>query len=200
MKRYLTAALLFILALVPAISALAAEWRIDDDHSNAYFSIQHLTVAKVRGAFNTVSGSLTTDDKSGAVTRLSLTMDVKSIDTGVVKRDDDLRSPNFFDMVKFPTMTFTSRAIADQGNGTLLISGDLTIHGVTNPVKVTMFGPSPEIIDPWGLARRGLRLAATLNRQDYGINYNKVLDNGGLLIGDLVDAEADIEVTRTPAK
>jgi len=200
MRRHLTAALLFILALAPAVSALAAEWRIDDDHSNAYFSIQHLTVSKVRGTFNTMAGSLITDDKTGAVTDLRFTVEVKSIDTGVVKRDDDLKSPNFFDIAKFPTMTFASKTITDAGAGTMLVTGDLTIHGVTNPVKVTLFGPSPEIKDPWGLSRRGLRLETTLNRQDYGINYNKVLDNGGLLIGDLVNAEADIEVIRTPAK
>lgn len=200
MKKYLIAALLLITALVPAISALAVEWQIDDDHSNTYFSIQHMTVAKVRGTFSTISGSLITDDKTGAVTDLRFTVDVNSIDTGVVKRDDDLKSPNFLDAAKFPTMTFASKTIATSGNGTLLVTGDLTIHGVTNPVKVTMFGPSPEIKDPWGLFRRGLRLETMLNRQDYGIKYNKVLDNGGLLIGDLVNAEADIEIIRTPKK
>jgi polyisoprenoid-binding protein YceI len=200
MKRYLTATLLLIMTLVPAVAALAAEWRIDDDHSNAYFSIQHLTVAKVRGTFSTIAGTLTTDDKSGAVTGLNFTIDVKSIDTGVVKRDDDLKSPNFFDAAKYPTMTFAAKKVVDQSHGTLLVTGDLAIHGVTREVKVTLSGPSPEIKDPWGLTRRGLRLESQLNRQDFGINYNKVLDNGGLMIGDLVDAEADIEVVRTPAK
>ena len=200
MRRYLTAVLLFILALAPAVSALAAEWRIDDDHSNAFFSIQHLTVGKVRGAFNTMAGTLTTDDKTGALTGLRFTVEVNSIDTGVVKRDDDLKSPNFFDATKYPTMTFASKTITAQGNGTLLVTGDLTIHGVTNPVKVTLYGPSPEIKDPWGLTRRGLRLETTLNRQDYGINYNKVLDNGGLMIGDSVLAEADIEMVKAVAK
>ncbi|NTV14696.1 MAG: YceI family protein [Desulfobulbaceae bacterium] len=200
MKRYLTAALLFIMALVPAVTALAAEWRIDNDHSSAYFSIQHLTVSKVHGTFKTIAGTLSTDDKTGAVTGLNFTIEVKSIDTGVVKRDDDLKSPNFFEVAKFPNMTFVAKGIADQGDGTLMVTGDLTIHGKTNPIKVTMFGPSPEIKDPWGMTRRGLHLETKLNRQDYGMNYNKVLDNGGLLIGDLVSAEADIEVIRTPAK
>ena len=176
------------------------EWRVDDDHSNAYFSVQHLTVARVRGSFNNVVGTLTTDAKTGAVTGFSFTVDVKSIDTGVVKRDDDLKSPNFFDVIKYPTMTFVAKKIVDQGDGTLMVNGDLTIHGVTNEIRATMFGPSPESKDPWGLARRGLRLETVLNRQDYGINYHKVLDNGGLLIGDLVDAEADIEVVSSPEK
>lgn len=200
MKRYLTAALLFILTLAPTVSALAAEWRIDDDHSNAYFSIQHLTVARVRGTFSTISGTLTTDDKSGAVTGLNFTIDVKSVDTGVVKRDEHLKSPDFFDVAKYPNMTFVAKTIVDQDNGTLLITGDLTIHGVTREIRLNLFGPSPEIKDPWGMSRLGLRLESTLNRQDFGINYNKVMDNGGLLIGDLVDTEADIEVVKAPAK
>lgn len=200
MKRYLTAALLFILTLATAVTAQAAEWQIDDDHSNAYFSIQHMTVAKVRGTFSTIAGTLTTDDKSGAITGLNFTIDVKSIDTGVAKRDEHLKSPDFFDVAKYPVMTFVSKTIIDQNNGTLLVTGDLTIHGITNAIKVTMLGPSPEIKDPWGSTRRGLHLETTLNRQDYGINYNKVLDNGGLLIGDMVNAEADVEVIRTPAK
>lgn len=200
MKRYLTAALLFILAQTPAVTALAAEWRIDDDHSNAYFSIQHLTVARVRGTFSTISGVLTTDDKSGAVTGLNFTIDVKSVGTGVVKRDEHLKSPDFFDTAKYPSMTFISKEVVDQGNTILLITGDLTIHGVTREVKITLYGPSPEVKDPWGMSRLGLRLESTLNRQDFGLNYNKVLDNGGLLIGDLVATEADIEVVRAPAK
>lgn len=200
MKRYLTAALLFILTLAPTVAAQATEWRIDDDHSNAYFSIQHLTVARVRGTFSTIAGTLTTDDKSGAVTSLNFTIDVKSVDTGVVKRDEHLKSPDFFDVAKYPNMTFVSKTIIDQGNGTLLVTGDLNIHGITREVRLNLFGPSPEIKDPWGMSRLGLRLESTLNRQDFGINYNKVLDNGGLMIGNLVDTEADIEVVRAPAK
>lgn len=200
MKRYLTALLLAILALAPAVAVRAAEWRIDDDHSNAYFSIQHLTVAKVRGTFSTIAGTLTTDDKSGAVTGLNFTIDVKSIDTGVAKRDEHLKSPDFFDVAKYPTMTFVAKTLIDQDNGTLLVTGDLTMHGITREVRLNLFGPSPEIKDPWGMSRLGLRLESTLNRQDFGINYNQVLDNGGLMIGNLVDAEADIEVVRTTAK
>lgn len=201
MRRYPLAALLCLLALCPAITAQAAEWRIDDDHSNAYFSIQHLTVAKVRGTFSTITGTLTIDDKSGAVTGLNLTIDVKSLDTGVTKRDEHLKSPDFFDAAKYPTMTFAAKAILDQDNGVLLVTGDLTIHGVTREVKLNLYGPSPEIKDPWGMLRRGLRLESTLNRQDFGINYNQVLDTGGLMIGNLVEAEADIEVVMgAPAK
>ena len=81
-----------------------------------------------------------------------------------------------------------------------MLSGDLTIHGITREVMLNLYGPSPEIKDPWGMARRGLRLENTLNRQDFGIKYNQILDNGGLMIGDLVEAEADIELVRTPAK
>ncbi len=200
MKRNLTAALLCILTMAPTASALATEWRIDDDHSNAYFSIQHLTVARVRGTFSTITGTLTTDDKSGAVTGLNFTIDVKSVDTGVVKRDEHLKSPDFFDVAKYPNITFVAKTIIDQDHGTLLVTGDLTIHGITREVRLNLFGPSPEIKDPWGMSRLGLRLESTLNRQDFGLNYNKVLDNGGLMIGNLVDTEADIEVVRTPAK
>lgn len=200
MKRYLTALLMGTLSLGPAVSAQAAEWRIDDDHSNAYFSIQHLTVARVRGTFSTISGTLTTDDKSGAVTGLNFTIDVKSIGTGVAKRDEHLKSPDFFDAAQYPNITFVAKRIIDQDNGTLLVTGDLTIHGITREVRRNLFGPSPEIKDPWGMSRLGLRLESTLNRQDFGLNYNQVLDNGGFMIGNLVDTEADIEVVKTAVK
>lgn len=200
MKAYLAAVLLFIMALPAALSAEAAEWRIDDDHSNAYFSIQHMTVTRVRGTFSTIAGVIHTDDSSGKLTDLSLTIDVNSIDTGVVKRDEHLKSPDFFDTVKYPTMTFVSRKVADQGNSTLQVIGDLSMHGITREVKLTLYGPSPEIKDPWGMTRLGLRLESVLNRQDFGLNYNKVLDNGGLLIGDRVDSEADLELVKTAVK
>jgi len=198
MKRFPSVILpMFLAVLFLTIStAQASEWRIDDDHSNAYFSVQHLTVSKVRGSFNKVGGTVTIDDKTGYLTGFNLTVDVNSIDTGVTKRDDDLRSANFFEVAKYPTITFVSKNVDNIGNGVLLVIGDLTIHGVTKEVTVTAYGPTPEIEDPWGNMRRGLRLGERLNRQDFGINYNKALDTGGLLIGNMVDAEADLEFTK----
>jgi polyisoprenoid-binding protein YceI len=196
MNRSLSAVLLMAFWFLPTSPVLGSEWQIDDDHSNAYFSIQHLTVSKVRGSFNTVSGSATIDDKTGYLTGLNLTVDVNSIDTGVAKRDEDLRSPNFFEVAKYPTITFVSKGVDNIGNGILLLTGDLTIHGVTREVTVTAYGPTPEIKDPWSNARRGLRVGNRLNRQDYGMNYNKVMDTGGLLVGNMVDAEADLEIVK----
>ncbi len=196
MKRYLSVVLLLAFWFLPTSPALGGEWQIDDDHSNAYFSIQHLTVSKVRGSFNTVSGSVTIDDKTGYLTGLKLTVDVNSIDTGVAKRDEDLKSPNFFEVAKYPTITFVSKGVDNIGNGIVMLIGDLTIHGVTRDVTVTAYGPTPEIKDPWGNMRRGLRIGNRLNRQDYDMNYNKALDNGGLLIGNMVDAEADLEIVK----
>jgi len=196
MNRYLSAVLLMAFWFLPTSPATGSEWRIDDDHSNAYFSILHLTVSKVRGSFNTVGGSVTIDDKTGYLTGLNLAVDTNSIDTGVDKRDADLRSPNFFEVAKYPTITFVSKNVDNIGNGILLVTGDLTIHGVTREITVTAYGPTSEIRDPWGNARRGLRIGSKLNRQDYGMNYNKVMDNGGLLIGNIVDAEADLEIVK----
>jgi len=198
MIRYLSAILLMFLALpyLSASSARAGEWKIDDDHSNAYFSVQHLTVSKVRGSFNTVSGTVAIDDKTGYLTGLKLTVDANSIDTGVAKRDADLKSPTFLDTVKYPTITFVSKNVDNIGNGILLVTGDLNIHGVTREITVTVYGPSQEIEDPWGHARRGLRIGSKLNRQDYGINYDKLMDNGVMLVGNLVDAEAELEIVK----
>jgi len=196
MNRYLSAVLLVVTWFLPASHAMAGEWQIDDDHSNAYFSVQHLTVSKVRGSFKTVSGSVTIDDKSGNLIGLNLTVDVNSIDTGVDKRDADLRSANFFEVAKHPTITFVSKDVDNIGNGVLLVIGDLAIHGVTREITVTAYGPTPEIKDPWGNARRGLRIGSRLNRQDYGINYNKLMDKGGLVVGNMVDAEADLEFVK----
>ena len=196
MNRHLGAVLLLAFWFLPTAAARGSEWQIDDDHSNAYFSVQHLTVSKVRGSFNTVRGSVTIDDRSGQLTGLDLTVVVDSIDTGVAKRDEDLRSPNFFASAKYPTITFIAKEIEDLGNGILLLTGNLTIHGITREITATAYGPSPEIKDPWGNYRRGLRLGTRLNRQNYGMIHNKVMDTGGLLIGNMVDAEAELEIVR----
>lgn len=200
MRRHLIAALLLFLTTLPAIPAWALEWQVDDDHSNAYFSVQHLTVSRVRGAFNNLTGSVSTDERTGAVTSLCLGIEVKSLDTGVSQRDEDLKSPNFLNLAEYPDITYTSTKVVASGDNTMLVTGDMVIHGVSKEVQLTLSALSPEIKDPWGLVRRGLRLEGRLNRQDFGITYNKTLDNGGLLIGDLVEVGADIEIVKGPAK
>jgi len=185
--------LVVALLLVPVGSVYGGEWQIDIDHSAAHFSIQHMTIAMVRGHFADLTGTGTFDDKTGKLTDLKITIGAKSINTGVIKRDDHLRSKDFFEVATFPTITFASKKIrvGENGSGTLI--GDLTIKGVTKEVTLQLTGPTATMTDPWGNLRKGAKLATTLDRTDYGLTYNTVLANGGVTIGNKVYIETDVE-------
>ncbi|MBU0485695.1 MAG: YceI family protein [Proteobacteria bacterium] len=188
----LTSLIIATILVFTATVATATEWAIDNDHSNAYFSVKHMTVAKVRGTLKDVTGTI--DLENGALKNLAITVGVASIDTGVQQRDDHLKSPDFFDLKKFKTIEFTATGITPKTAMQYEVTGDLTIHGVTKKVTIDLLGPSPEAKDPWGNIRRGISISTKLNRKDFGLNYNAVLDNGGLLIGDMVEVELDIEI------
>src|SRR5277367_2172360 len=130
-------------------------WHLDGPHSSAQFSVRHLGISTVRGAFTKVSGTILIDDANPAKGQVQATIDAASVDTRVEMRDNDLRSPNFFDVQKYPTITFKSKKIEPAGPGKLKITGDLTIHGTTKEVVLDVDGPTPAIKDPWGNARRG---------------------------------------------
>ena len=183
---------------VLVISALAAAqagtWQIDPNHSAAQFSVRHLGVSTVRGAFTKVSGSATYDTANPSKDTVDVTIDASSIDTRVQMRDNDLRSPNFLDVQKYPTITFKSKQSKATGAGKLQIVGDLTIHGVTKEVVLDVEGPSAQIKDPWGNQRIGASATTKINRNDFGVK--------GLpgVVGDDISITIDTELIQPAAK
>lgn len=190
---FFTLPLFTLLWLLPAPAASAKEWLIDIDHSAAHFSVKHLTIAMVRGHFAELTGNAVFDEKSGKMTNLQIIIGVKSVDTGVVKRDDHLRSADFFEADEYPAMTFISRKIDEGKNGAGKIVGDLTIKDTTREIVVDLHGPTDTIEDPWNNPRKGAKITATIDRTDFGIDYNNPLPNGGLTIGNNVEIVTDLE-------
>jgi polyisoprenoid-binding protein YceI len=195
MKRImLTAAVMAIMA-IPA-AAQASTWNIDPDHSSIGFKVRHMMVTNVKGEFAKFKGALTLDDKDITKSKVEVTIDTASVNTRVVKRDDDLRSPNFLDVARFPTMSFVSRKVEKAGEGKLRVTGDLTLHGVTREVVLDVEGPSAEGKDPWGNMRRGASAATQINRKDFGLTWNKTIETGGVLVGDEVNIMLEVEMIK----
>jgi polyisoprenoid-binding protein YceI len=185
-------ALVASLAIAASAAAQAGTWQIDPNHSSAQFAVKHLAVSTVRGAFTKVSGSAKYDPADPSKTSLEATIDANSVDTRVEMRDNDLRSPRFFDVQKYPTITFHSKQVKVVGPGKLQIGGDLTIHGVTKDVVLDVDGPSEPIKDPMGKGQRiGASATTKVNRQDFGITTMP----GG--IGDEITITIDVEMTQS---
>jgi polyisoprenoid-binding protein YceI len=190
----------FVLTLIAALTlaasaaAQAGTWQIDPMHTSAQFSVRHLGVSTVRGAFTKVSGSATFDPANPGKTALDATIETASVDTRVEMRDNDLRSPNFLDVQKFPTLTFHAKQTKAAGAGKLQITGDLTIHGVTKEVVLDVDGPTAAIKDPWGNQRIGASASTKISRKDFGVS--------GLpaVVGDELTITIDAELIQPPAK
>lgn len=182
---------------IPAALASTANWEIDPAHSNAQFVVRHLGISNVQGEFTKVSGTVQLDDQDISQSSVTASIDVNSVDTRVSDRDNDLRSNHFFDVAKYPTMTFRSTKIWKTGEGTAKMTGNLTIHGITKQVTFDVTGPSAVIRDPWGNNRRGVSATTKINRQDFGLTYytNKMV-SGDMLIGDQVAITIDIEMVQ----
>ncbi len=193
MKNNLLKLLVVALLLIPAGNAYGGDWQIDIDHSAAHFSIQHMTIALVRGHFANLTGTGTFDNETGNLTGLKITIGAASVDTGVVKRDDHLRSKDFFEVARYPAITFVAKEIRLGENGPTTVIGDLTIRGISKEVSLKLTGPTATMTDPWGNLRKGARLTTTIDRTDYGLTYNTTLINCGLSIGNKVALEVDLE-------
>src|SRR5260370_35705622 len=169
------------LAAVVALPGHAATsmWQIDPNHSAAQFAVRHLTISTVRGAFTKVNGTVQLDDKDIAKSSVDVTIDAASVDTRVPDRDNDLRSDHFFDVAKYPTITFKSKKVEQVGAGKRRINGDLTIHGTTKEVVLDVDGPTPPVKDPWGNQRAAAMATTKINRQDFGVQSNATMDNAG---------------------
>lgn len=199
MKRFI-ASVSTIIALALPVIASASTWNIDPEHSNVGFKVRHLMVSNVRGSFEKHSGTVDIDDKDITKSKVEVTIDTSSINTSVQKRDDHLRSPDFFDVAKYPTMTFVSKKVAKAGKDKLKVTGDLTLHGVTRQVVLDVEGPSKESKDPWGNIRRGATASTKINRKDFGLNWNKALETGGVVVGDEVNITLEIEMIKAKPK
>jgi len=189
-----TAGLAAILSL-PA-GAATSEWKIDPAHSSAQFSVRHMAISTVRGAFSKVNGTIVLDDKDITKSTVDVTIDVSTVDTREPGRDNDLRSDKFFDVAHFPTMTFKSKKIEQAAAGKLKVTGDLTIRGTTKEVILDVEGPTAPIKDPFGFMRAAASATTTINRQNFGVKWNATMDNGGVVVGDDVNITIDAEMVK----
>ena len=198
-SKFATAAILTA-AFAFQAPAATTTWKIDPAHTAAQFAVKHMMIATVRGEFKGVTGTVIWDDQDVAKSSVDVTIDAKTVNTGEEKRDQDLRSANFFEVEKYPTLTFKSKKVESAGSGKLKVTGDLTIHGVTKEVVLDVEGPSAAVKDPWGNTRTAISATTKLNRQDYGVKWNANLDGGGVVVGDTVTITIDLEMTKQAAK
>ena len=171
-------------------------YQIDPAHSAAYFKVRHMMIANVRGQFGNVTGSVDFDPSNLAASRIEATIDTTGLTTGQPPRDAHIKGADFFDVEKYPTITFRSKSIAADGKDSYKAIGDLTFRGVTHEVVLRIEAVSPEIKDPWGLMRRGTSATTRLNRKDFGVAFHAPLESGGVMVGDEVDVSLDVEFTR----
>ncbi len=174
------------------------KWEIDSSHSGIHFSVRHMVVAKVRGQFARWSGSFV--DENGDLSRgkAEVVIDASSIETGVADRDKHLRSPDFLDVASFPQITFKSTRVENLGSDSLRVAGDLTIRGVTREVVLEVESAG-QTKDPWGNVRAGFTAKTSLDRKDFGLAWNQVLEAGGVMVGDRVTIEIEVEAVRQTA-
>lgn len=172
-----------------------AIYEIDSAHSAAHFSVRHLMISNVKGEFSKVTGTVVYDPNNVEAARVNATIDATTINTRDEQRDAHLRSADFFDTEKYPTLTFKSTQVSKSKNK-LRVTGDLTIHGVTREVILDVDGPTAEVKDPWGNTRVGATASTKINRKDWGLTWNSALETGGVLVGEEVTITLDIEAVK----
>jgi len=193
-KIAVTAGLAAVLSL-PAAAATST-WNIDPAHSSAQFSVRHLAISTVRGTFSKISGTVLLDESDITKSTVNVSIDVATVDTHEPDRDADLRTDKFFDVAKYPTMTFKSKKVEQVAPGKLKVTGDFTLHGVTKEVVLDVEGPTPPVKDPWGNQRAAVSASTKINRQVYGVKWNANMDNGGVVVGDDVSITLDVEMVK----
>ncbi len=171
-------------------------WNIDPAHSAAEFKVKHMMISNVKGQFTGVSGKLTFDESDVTKSAIEATIDAASINTREAQRDAHLKSADFFDVEKFPTLAFKSTNVKKADEGELKVEGDLTIHGVTRKVVFEVEGPTAQTKDPWGNTRVGVSATTKINRKDYGLTWNAALETGGILVGEEVTITLDVQFVK----
>ena len=189
--RRLTLVLLAAFA-APALAQTTSTWEIDPAHSSIQFGVRHLMISTVRGTFPKFTATAVADEKDPTRSIVEATIDAASIDTREAKRDEHLKSPDFFDVAKYPSMTFKSTKVEAAGNNRYKLHGDLTIHGVTKPVTLDVEA-TPTVKGMRGETRAGARATTKINRKDFGITWSKSMDGGGVVVGDELDVTIDVE-------
>jgi polyisoprenoid-binding protein YceI len=170
-------------------------WEIDSSHSSVHFSVRHLVIAKVRGSFARWSGTVHVPDGDFSKATVDVTIDASSIDTGVDQRDEHLKSPDFFDVAQYPELRFVGKRVQPRSGADVDVVGDLTIKGITREVvlRVEQLGQAK---DPWGNLRAAFSAKASIDRKDFGLTWNQVLETGGVMVGDRIEIEADIQAVK----
>ena len=173
-------------------------WQIDSAHSGIHFSVRHLVIAKVRGQFSRWTGALTVPDGDFSQASVDVAIDATSIDTGVADRAAHLKSADFFDVARFPELTFRSRRIEPKGGDRFALVGDLTIRGTTREVEIDVESAG-QTKDPWGNVRAGFAGKTAVDRKEFGLTWNQALEAGGVMVGDRVEIEVEVEAVRQDA-
>ena len=186
------------LSLVFSATAQTSTWNIDPAHSSAQFTVRHLGISNVRGAFSKVTGTVVLNEKDITGSEVSAVIDAGSVDTRVPDRDKDIRSANFLDVEKYPTLEFKSKRVVNNA-GKLQLIGDLTLHGTTREVTLDVEGPTPELNDPWGNVRRGFSATTTINRKEFGVVWGNTLKTGEAVVGETVKIQIDVELVKKKA-
>jgi polyisoprenoid-binding protein YceI len=181
---------------ISANISAATVWEIDPAHSSVGFSVKHMMIAKVHGAFPKLSGQLVLDRKNIENSSARAEIDASSIDTREPKRDEHLRSPDFFDVQKYPTLVFKSKRFARVSDDEYAVTGDLTIRGVTKEVVLDVVSSEQELKDPWGNLRIGGSATTKIKRKDFGLSWNAALETGGVLVGDEVSITLELQFVK----
>jgi len=175
------------------VMGTVSTWNIDPVHAVAEFKVKHMMIANVKGQFSKVSGVLKLDESDLTKSSVEASIEAASIETRDADRDAHLKSADFLDVEKYPTLTFRSDRVSKTGDGEISVEGDLTIHGVTRKVTFEVEGPTPPAKDPWGNTRLAISGTTKINRKDFGLNWNAALETGGILVGDQVTINLDAE-------
>jgi len=190
-----------IAVLTLSCASWASSWEIDPMHSAASFTVRHMMVSNVRGEFGKTTGAVNLDDKDVSHSTAEATIDTTTLDTRVPNRDKHLKSPDFFDVEKYPTITFKSTSFKKVAPQKFKVTGDLTLHGVTKPVVLDVDAPDTVIKDMKGNDRRGATATTTINRKDFGLVWNQPIETGGVAVGEQVTINIDLELSKkTPEK
>jgi polyisoprenoid-binding protein YceI len=175
------------------MTTVTTTWNIDPAHSAAEFKVKHMMISNVKGKFTELSGVLSLDEADVTKSAIEASIPINTISTGDEQRDGHLKSADFFDAEKFPTMTFKSAKVTPASGGEFTVTGDLALHGVTKPVTFDVEGLSRPAKDPWGNLRIGLSATVKINRKDFGLIWNSALETGGVLVGEDISITLDVE-------
>jgi polyisoprenoid-binding protein YceI len=182
-----------IMTTLTAPQTSTTTWNIDPAHTVAEFKVKHMMISNVKGQFHKVTGGLTLDQSNLANSRVEAVIEAASLETRDAQRNGHLKSADFLDVEKFPTLSFKSTRVSVVGDGELAVEGDLSIRGVTRKVSFSVEGPTPPAKDPWGNTRIGLSATTKINRKDFGLTWNAALETGGILVGEEVTITLDVE-------